>query len=152
MKYVEFKLDNAYGEAKKPYRKYTGDAGWDLVCCENVCVLPNEVKDIHTGVYMNMPQYIYARITGRSSTLRKHNLLVNEAIIDNGYTGELFICVKNMSDKPFFVENGMRLAQIIFHKMEDIRWVEVDADNFKDKDRGNKGFGSTGIFSKEEQI
>jgi dUTP pyrophosphatase len=149
MRYVEFKLDHVYGKARKPYRKYIGDAGWDLTCCENTVIKPHEVKDIHTGVYMNMPPYIFARITGRSSTLRKHNLLVNEAIIDNGYTGELFICVKNMSDQPFFVESGMRLAQIIFHRMEDVRWVEVEAEKFKDKDRGNKGFGSTGIFTED---
>lgn len=142
MKYIEFKLDK---DAKKPYKRYTGDAGWDLFISEECIIQPGETVDVHTGVYIDMPSYLYARITGRSSSLRKHKVLVNEGIIDNGYTGELFICVHNLSDKPFKAEKGMRLAQILFHTIEDIRWSEVN--EFKptaSNTRGNNGFGSTG--------
>lgn len=145
VKYVTFKLSNEFGEPRTPYKKYRGDAGWDLFMCENKCIPPHGTMDVHTGVFINMPPYMYARITGRSSTLRKHGLLINEAIIDNGYTGELFVCVRNMTDKPFYVTNGMRLAQIIFHKIEDVRWVKVPEDKFVEKDRGSRGFGSTGV-------
>lgn len=100
--------------------------------------------DVHTDICIDMPPYLFARIIGRSSTLRKHQLIVNEGIIDNGYTGELFVCVHNVSDKPFHVKQGMRLAQVLFHTIEDVRWSEVDEIAPVAGKRGNAGFGSTG--------
>lgn len=141
VRYVDFELGE---NAKKPYKKHTGDAGWDLFTSEDVVIPPMETVDVHTNIKIDMPPYLYARITGRSSTLRKHKLLVNEAIIDNGYTGELFVCVHNMSTHPFHVKRGMRLAQILFHVIEDVRWSQVDKVVPAEGKRGDEGFGSTG--------
>jgi dUTP pyrophosphatase len=141
LKYVEFCLGEG---AKKPYKKYNGDAGWDLFISRPCDIAPGETVDVHTDIKINMPAKTYARITGRSSTLRKHNLLVSEAIIDNGYTGEMFVCVHNLGKETFHVEPGMRLAQMIFGTIDDIRWSEVEEINPDPKKRGNSGFGSTG--------
>lgn len=140
-RFVSFTLSDG---AKRPYKKYEGDAGWDLFVSEPCDIPPGETVDVHTGIRIDMPPFLYARITGRSSSLRKHGLLVNEGIIDNGYTGELFICVHNMSDKMFHVEQGMRLAQVLFHVIEDVRWSEVDEIKPTSGKRGDAGFGSTG--------
>lgn len=141
IRYVEFELGEG---AKAPFKKHRGDAGWDLYVSRD-CVIPSgDTMDIHTDVKMDMPPYLYARIVGRSSTLRKHGLLVNEGIIDNGYTGELFVGVHNLTNKPFEVKKGMRLAQVIFHPIEDVRWVRVDEVKPTPGRRGNNGFGSTG--------
>ena len=140
-KYVEFKLGDG---AKKPFKRYTGDAGWDLYVSRECTVQPGETVDVRTDIYIDMPLRLYGRITGRSSSLRKHSLLVNEGIIDNGYSGELFICVHNLGDKPFHVKPGMRLAQILFHVIEDVRWSEVEEIS-SSKERGSNGFGSTGV-------
>ena len=141
VRYVSYTLERG---AKRPFKKHVGDAGWDLFVSEPCDILPGETVDVHTGIHIEMPSFLYARITGRSSSLRKHGLLVNEGIIDNGYTGELFICVHNMGNKPFHVEQGMRLAQVLFHIIEDIRWSEVDEIKELPGKRGNAGFGSTG--------
>lgn len=141
-KFVDYTLEEG---AQRPYKKHEGDAGWDLFVSKPCTILPGETKDVHTGVHIDMPPFLYARITGRSSSLRNHGLLVNEGIIDNGYTGELFICVHNMGDKPFHVEQNMRLAQVLFHVIEDVRWVEADEIKSKPGERGNAGFGSTGV-------
>ena len=141
-KYGPFGLGDG---AKKPYKKYTGDAGWDLFVSRPCDIAPGQTVDIHTDIKIAMPAKMYARIVGRSSTLRKYKLLVNEAIIDNGYTGEMFICVHNMGDKTFHVEQGMRLAQMIFGCIEDIHWSEVEEIKPDPKKRGNYGFGSTGV-------
>lgn len=141
IRYVNFELGEG---AKAPYKKHTGDAGWDLFVSEDCTIEPGETMDIHTGIKIDMPPYIFARITGRSSSLRKHHLLVNEGIIDNGYTGELFICVHNLGNSVFHVEKGMRLAQVIFHVIEDVRWSQVDCIKPTPGKRGNAGFGSTG--------
>lgn len=141
IRYVDFELGK---NAKMPYKKHIGDAGWDLYTSRECTIMPGETVDVHTDIKIDMPPFLYARITGRSSSLRKHNLLVNEGIIDNGYTGELFVCVRNMGNKPFIVEPGMRLAQVLFHTIEDVRWSEVDEIKPTPGKRGNAGFGSTG--------
>lgn len=141
VRYVDFELGEG---AKAPFKKHIGDAGWDLYVSRDCDIKAGETVDVHTDIKIDMPPYLYARITGRSSSLRKHGLLVNEGIIDNGYTGELFICVHNMGSETFHVEKGMRLAQVLFHVIEDVRWAQVDEIKPTAGKRGNDGFGSTG--------
>lgn len=141
-KYVNFMLSEG---AKAPYKKYRGDAGWDLYVSEDCDIPPHTTEDVHTGIYIQMPQDTYARITGRSSSLRKHGLLVNEGIIDNGYTGELFVCIHNLADEVFHVKRGMRLAQVLFHSIADVRWSQIDGFTPDIQGRGSNGFGSTGV-------
>ena len=141
VRYIDYELEEG---AKSPFKRYMGDAGWDLYINEGCIIKPGETVDVHTGVKIDMPPYLYARIVGRSSTLRKYQLIVNEGIIDNGYTGELFICVHNIGDKPFVVEKGMRLAQVLFHVIEDVRWSRVERVAPTPGKRGDNGFGSTG--------
>jgi dUTP pyrophosphatase len=142
VKYVDFTLEKG---AKMPYKKYNGDAGWDLFVSEDRDIAPGETVDVHTGVRIKMPRALFARITGRSSSLRKHKLLVNEGIIDNGYTGEMFVCVHNLGDETFHVKQGMRIAQILFHQIEDVRWAQVESISSTSDGRGMNGFGSTGV-------
>ena len=142
VRYVDFELGEG---AKAPYKKHTGDAGWDLFVSRD-CVIPaGKTVDVHTDIKIDMPPYVYARIVGRSSTLRTHNLMVNEGIIDNGYTGELFVCIHNLGKEPFEVKKGMRLAQVLFHVIEDVRWSQVDEIREVPGRRGSDGFGSTGV-------
>lgn len=142
VRYVDYKLGDG---AKAPFRGHFGDAGWDLYVSKDVDILPGHTVDVHTSIQISMPPYLYARIVGRSSTLRKHHLIVNEGIIDNGYTGELFVCVHNVGTETFHVKKGMRLAQVIFHVIEDVRWSEVDQIKVAPGRRGEDGFGSTGV-------
>lgn len=140
-KYVDYRLGEG---ARRPFKRHSGDAGWDLYASRPVTIAPGETADVHTDIYISMPSRLYARITGRSSSLRKWRLLVNEGIIDNGYRGELFVCVHNMGDSPVEVRPGMRLAQVLFHVIEDVRWSEVDVLPGSPDGRGESGFGSTG--------
>lgn len=141
IRYIDYELGEG---AKTPYKKHLGDAGWDLFVSRDCVINPGETADVHTDIKIDMPPYTYARIVGRSSTLRSHRLMVNEGIIDNGYTGELFVCVHNLGNMPFHVEKGMRLAQVLFHVIEDVRWSQVDKITPQEGKRGNNGFGSTG--------
>ena len=141
VRYVSYTLEEG---AKRPFKKYVGDAGWDLYVSKPCDIPPGQTVDVHTGIRISMPPFLYARITGRSSSLRKYGLLVNEAIIDNGYTGELFVCVHNLGTETFHVEQGMRLAQMLFYTIEDVRWSEVAGIRPVPGKRGDNGFGSTG--------
>lgn len=139
-------VDTLLGDgATLPSKAHIGDAGWDLYVSRPEVIMPHETADVHTDVSVRLPARTYLRIVGRSSSLRRHGLLVNEGIIDNGYTGELFVCVHNLSDEPFQVTRGMRLAQVIFGVIEDVRWSEVEELAPSADGRGSGGFGSTGV-------
>lgn len=143
---VKFSTTPRHGSPRAPFRKYGGDAGWDLYASREEWIEPGQSADIHTDIYVKLPRGMYIRITGRSSTLRKHNLIVNEAIIDNGYRGELYTCIHNLSDQPFHVTEGMRLAQMLLHRIERVEWQRVPMVDLQyDSDRGSRGFGSTGV-------
>ena len=130
--------------AKAPFRKYSGDAGWDLSVTHPAVVQPGQTVDVHTGVYIDMPPGLGARITGRSSTLRNRGLIVNEGIIDQGYNGELFVCVHNVGSEPYNVKVGDRLAQLLFFAIPQVTWENVGFIQLQMGERNGDGFGSTG--------
>ena len=137
---VELRIE---GKGKAPTKSHKSDVGWDLYVSEDTFIYPGSTMDVHTSIYINIPVGMYGRITGRSSTLRKHNLMVNEGIIDAGYTGELYICIHNLGTEPFLIKEGMRLAQVIFASVEDVHFINTE--KLSVTDRGSKGFGSSGI-------
>lgn len=128
-----------------PLRKYDGDAGWDLVVARDTYVGPGQQVDVSMGLAVALPDWSFGRITGRSSTLRKRGLLVNEGIIDSGYRGELFALVRNMTDGGVHIRAGERVAQILVHANESRGLSPLKLDALPASDRGESGFGSTGV-------
>lgn len=129
----------------QPRRAYDDDAGFDLASRGDWVIYPGEFLDIPCGVSVQLPEGVWAMITGRSSTLRKHNLLVSTGVIDTGYRGPLFAGVKNLGERPFQVESGMRLAQLILFDNVTARTDVRLADTLDQSPRGASGFGSTGV-------
>ena len=125
-----------------PRKSYSGDAGYDLVVSEDVDIAPHTFADVKTGIAIELPHGVWARITGRSSTLRKRGVLVNEGIIDNGYRGELFIGAYNLTNMIVHIKQGERIAQLIPHEIVSVRWRRTD--KLKPSLRGTSGFGSSG--------
>lgn len=120
-----------------------GDVGYDLAADESVTVPPTgRLVYIRTRVFVKLPDGMYARLVGRSSTSSKLGLSVIEGTIDNGYTGELFIGVVNHTGKPVEISAGHRVAQIILHRAFVTPVLHVL--ELPKTDRGNTGFGSTG--------
>lgn len=130
------------GRASQPYRKYDGDAGFDLFVSQDTWVGPLGFTDVHTDLKIALPEGTWGRVVGRSSSVRRRHLLVVEGIIDNGYRGELFFGVLNLRPWPVKIKAGERLAQLLIHDIADIRWRFTDS--LSDTDRGEKGFGSSG--------
>lgn len=132
------------GGSKLPHRKYRGDAGADLVTSEEVTVPPGEFRDVPTGLRLGLPNGYWARIVGRSSTLRKRGLLVAEGVIDQGYTGPIYSGVWNLTDAPITIHVGERVAQLILHAIVPAIYVETNEVVSSDG-RGHNGFGSSGF-------
>lgn len=128
--------------ARIPTKGYFGDAGFDLYCSESVDIEPGSWKDVDLGVSIQLPPKHWGLLTGRSSTLRRRGLLVNQGIIDNGYRGKLFANVVNMTDETVSVKEGERLAQLILLPVWD--GVMEVAEELAPSARGDNGFGSTG--------
>jgi len=140
---VYFQLLPGESSPRVPTKAYPGDTGWDLYVSRDVVIPARSFIDIPTNIAIAMPEGLWGRITGRSSTLRKYGLLVNEGIIDNGYRGELFIGVFNLTDHDRFIPAGTRLAQLIFHRLiEDLQWEPTMV--LPPSQRQDRGFGSSG--------
>lgn len=130
--------------ARLPSRGYPDDAGLDLYTTGQRSILPGEFVDVPCGIRVQLPEWGWGLITGRSSTLRKKGLLVHPGIIDAGWRGELFAGVWNLTDKEVWVEEGERIAQLIVmpNLTKDLNPVQVEG--LDPHDRGTNGFGSTG--------
>jgi len=126
--------------------KKLGDVGYDLASACSIVIPPFDEHDtavlVPSGVSIKMPEGYWCQIVGRSSSANKKGLLVVNATIDNGYTGELCACVFNMTNKPIEIDEGERLAQVVFHRMEQPSMMEVD--ELPETERGESGYGSTG--------
>ena len=139
---LNFKRLSAAGQ--RPTRAYSDDAGLDLYVSETMKVKPGQFVDIPCSVAVELPSNTWALLTGRSSTLRKHGLLVNQGIIDPGYRGELFAGVQNLGRKTVTVQAGERVAQLILMPNWTSEFNPVEVVNLKSHPRGEKGFGSSG--------
>lgn len=129
-------------QATLPTRAHTGDAGWDLYVLRDVVIPPYDFVDIPTGIAIAPAPGLWARVVGRSSTVRRRGLLVIEGVIDTGWRDDITFGVRNLTGAHITVEAGQRLAQLIVQRHVDVDWEEVD--ELPNGDRGSAGFGSTG--------
>lgn len=128
-----------------PTKAYADDAGFDLYCDAEMVIEPSSFVDVPLGVAIKVPEGTWGLLTARSSTLRKHGLMVAQGVIDCGYTGPLFAGVWNMTDKPVKVEHGMRLVQYILMTNASLSVEAEQVDELPKTDRGASGFGSSGV-------
>jgi dUTP pyrophosphatase len=138
-----YRVLSSSGQA--PTKAYNDDAGFDLYCDAELVIEPHTFVDVPLGVAIKVPEGTWGLLTARSSTLRKHGLMVAQGIIDCGYTGPLFAGVWNMTDQPVKIEPGMRLVQYILMTNASL---DVDAQEVAElpkTDRGASGFGSSGV-------
>jgi dUTP pyrophosphatase len=138
----EFRLTDTKN-GKLPYRKRVTDAGYDIASVEHVIVPPHGVVNLSTGIRVACPPGTYFTIEGRSS-MWINGVMPHRGIIDSGYNGDLMVALMNISDVPYEVKIGDRIAQIIGHRHFNIDFCEVH-DFSPDYDtRGTAGFGSSG--------
>jgi len=99
---------------------------------------------VPTGLYMELPEGYEAQIRPRSGLAAKKGITVlnSPGTVDADYRGEVKVILVNLSDQPFVIEDGERIAQMVVAKHERITWNEVAA--LAETERGAGGFGSTG--------
>ena len=126
-----------------PTKANLTDAGFDLyVCTEKEIILnPKESKLIPTGIAMALPRNHAGLIWDRSSMGVKgiHRFA---GVVDSGYRGEIKVCLYNSNDRPYTINSGDRIAQILIQKVDNFYLREVV--DLNETDRGSGGFGSSG--------
>ncbi|TFF38310.1 dUTP diphosphatase [Mucilaginibacter psychrotolerans] len=121
-------------------------AGMDLRADleESITLKPLERRLIPTGLYIELPIGYEAQIRPRSGLAYKHGIgIVNSpGTIDADYRGEIKVLLVNLSDTPFEINTGDRIAQMVVARHEQVQWQEVGELN--ETSRGAGGYGHTG--------
>ena len=134
-------------EAKEPARAHAGDAGHDLHSVEGVSLPPGGRALVRTGISLAIPEGYAGLVLPRSGLAMRHGVApVNTpGLIDSGYRGEVMVPLINHDpEETFRVERGMRVAQLVFVRAEDVIFAEVALLEAGADARGERGFGSSG--------
>lgn len=99
---------------------------------------------VPTGLFISLPVGYEAQVRPRSGLAAKKGITVlnSPGTIDADYRGEIKVILVNLSQEPFLVEDGERIAQMVVARHEQIQWEQVEV--LDETDRGEGGFGSTG--------
>jgi dUTP pyrophosphatase len=130
-----------------PHYETIASAGMDLRAniSESRTLKPLERSIVGTGLFIELPVGIEAQVRPRSGLAAKKGVTVLNApgTIDADYRGEIGVILVNLSNEDFIINNGERIAQLVIAKHERAEWAEVN--ELSTTDRGEGGFGSTGI-------
>ena len=122
-------------------------AGRDLRAniSEPLELAPLERAIVPTGLSFSIPKGFEGQVRPRSGLAAKHGLTVLNApgTIDADYRGEVGVILVNLSEQPYRVNDGDRIAQIVFAKVEAVTFARVD--DLDTTERGAGSFGSTGV-------
>lgn len=166
---MELKIVKLYEDAIIPTRAYPTDSGLDLyayipevnvVDIEGVglktrCIQlqPQEYLAIKTGIAISLPEpssnfFVWeAQIRPKSGRALKEGLTVlnSPGTIDNSYTGEIIVIMYNAGTTPKVIRDGEKIAQLAITSVIVPQEIQIVSNLEASTDRGNKGFGSTGI-------
>lgn len=134
-----------------PEQRTAGSAGFDLHAAlpagEKITMQFCERALVPTGIVLQLPVGFEAQVRPRSGLALNHGVTVlnSPGTIDADYRGEVKVLLVNLGREPFIVERGMRIAQLVFAAVADVRLVTASA--IEASARGAGGFGSTGTGS-----
>lgn len=105
---------------------------------------PMERRLVPTGIFMALPPGYEAQVRPRSGLAIKHGITVlnTPGTIDADYRGEVCVILVNLSDEPFVIADGERIAQMVIARHEQAEWQEVEV--LSETERGAGGFGHSG--------
>ncbi len=130
-----------------PNYETIASAGMDLRANidESIILKPLERAIVKTGLFMELPVGFEAQVRPRSGLAAKKGITVlnSPGTIDADYRGEIGVILVNLSNEDFEIQDGERIAQMVVARHEQIEWVE--AVELESSDRGEGGFGSTGV-------
>lgn len=143
---TSIKIVKLHKNAVLPEYQTVGAAGADIHACLKtpITLAPMERRIVPTGLAMAIPEGYEVQIRARSGMSIKHGITMINGVgtIDSDYRGEFGVLLINLSQEPFTIEPGMRIAQMVVAKYERVEWQEVG--ELDETERGGGGYGSTG--------
>ena len=136
--------------AQIPVRGTSQAGGYDLAAAQTaVCPAHGKVL-VKTGLSIGMPPGCCGRIVPRSGLALKKFIDVGAGVVDADYRGKLGVVLFNFGDSDFQINMGDKVTQLIFEKIKTPAIKEVNS--LEDTDRGNRGFGPTGVKTTSESV
>lgn len=137
-------------DANLPTYAHLGDAGADLYSAGDVELLPNQRYAVPTGICIELPTGYEAQVRPRSGLALKKGLTVlnTPGTIDSGYRGEIKVILINLGCESVEIKKGDRIAQLVIAPIQRASFIEDH--ELSDSERGNGGFGSSGVSINEE--
>lgn len=143
---MQVKLKRLRPSAVLPGYQTELSAGMDLAADLDAPVelQPGERFAVPTGLAIALPAGFEAQVRARSGLALRHGITMSNGVgtIDADFRGEVKVLITNAGTKPFTVEPGMRIAQLVVARYERVVWDETD--QLDDTARGDGGFGHTG--------
>lgn len=142
------RIKKNHPDAILPKYAYPTDSGFDLYSIEEVFIEPLGRSLVNTGLIFEFDENLELQIRPKSGLSINLGLTVlnTPGTIDCGYTGEVKVIVFNTNNKPIKIDKGMKIAQGVLCPVINGKYVKItEVSEITDKDRNNKGFGSTGI-------
>ena len=141
-------VELVHEDAKIPSYAYPSDSGFDLRSTIEINIPPFGRSLIPTGIKLSIPEEYEIQVRPKSGLALNQGLTVlnTPGTVDSGYVGEIKVIVFNTSNETVTVSKGMKIAQAVLCPVMCGKYVSFESTNkVEDKDRGDKGFGSTGL-------
>lgn len=172
---INVNIKRIRNDATLPTKAHAYDAGYDLVAADDVIIEPGETVIVPTGIALELPPGYEAQVRPRSGITVKTKLRVQLGTIDSNFRGEIGVIVDNIAElysdhyesevlsvnnevieldtlysvNTYLIRRGDRIGQLVIQRLPDVVLSEVDS--LGDSERGGKGFGSTGVNTKEAE-
>lgn len=139
------KFERIAKDAYIPIKAHETDSGYDIRTPKGLHLKPNKVQLVNTGIRIALPKGFECQVRSRSGLPVKYGVLfaLGVGTIDEGYRGEIKIALINFTEKRVSLPKGAKIAQLVFSKVDRIRLEEAPVST--DTERGEGGFGSTGL-------
>jgi dUTP pyrophosphatase len=141
-------VELVHEDAKVPSYAYPSDSGFDLRSTIEINIPPFGRALIPTGIKLSIPEEYEIQVRPKSGLALNQGLTVlnTPGTVDSGYIGEIKVIVFNTNNETVTVSKGMKIAQAVLCPVVCGKYVSLELTNkVDDKDRGDKGFGSTGL-------
>ncbi|MDF5720572.1 MAG: dUTP diphosphatase [Rhizonema sp. PD37] len=142
---VIVKVKRLTPEAQLPRYEHPGDSGADVVAVTDYTLQPMQWFAVPTGLSAEVPMGFELQIRPRSGLALKHGVTIlnTPGTVDAGYRGEIKVILLNLGSVAFQINKGQKIAQLVVAPVAWGKFEEVD--ELSSSQRGNGGFGSTGI-------
>ena len=141
-------VELVHEDAKVPSYAYPSDSGFDLRSTIEINIPPFGRALIPTGIKLSIPEEYEIQVRPKSGLALNQGLTVlnTPGTVDSGYVGEIKVIVFNTNNETVTISKGMKIAQAVLCPVVCGKYVSLELTNkVDDKDRGDKGFGSTGL-------